>query len=209
MIVQHDGLYWPESDRAARPVIVGDCDASIRQLLTHVRGRDCIVQAGANVGTYPLALADHFKKVVTVEPDAENFECLRLNLKARDSLGRVHALNAALGQAEGYCHIVQVEPNNCGAHRIEEGGPIHVVAIDSFCLEACDAIWLDVEGYELPALKGAVETIEAFSPVIAVEEKGLEKAFGVQPGELTNWLGLFGYEQVDRIGRDKVFRRHP
>ena len=72
MIACIDGWWWPESDVRARPVITGDCDAAIAELLPHIGGRSCIVQAGGNVGVYPIALAKHFDRVVTVEPDPEN-----------------------------------------------------------------------------------------------------------------------------------------
>lgn len=62
-LAQYDGLWWPLDDADARPVIVADCLPSIAVLLPHIIGRDVIVQAGANVGTYPLALTDHFRRV--------------------------------------------------------------------------------------------------------------------------------------------------
>lgn len=209
MIVQRDGMWWPEDDVRARPVILRDVNESVARLLAHVEGRDLIVQAGGNVGVYPLALADYFQRVVTAEPDPENADCLMRNLKARDSLNRVTAYVGAFGEAEGGCKVVEVEKNNCGAHRIERGGPIPLITIDSLSLPHCDAIWLDCEGSELLALQGAVQTIDRFSPVIAVEDKGLQASFGIMPGELQRWLGMFGYQEVDQIGRDKVFRRNP
>lgn len=207
MIVQKDGWWVPESDRRGFPVFIGDVNESVGRILAHIDGRDCIVQAGGCLGVYAVALADFFQKVVTVEPDPENADCLRKNVKARDSFGRIVMHEAALSDRVAGCKMVEVEPDNCGAHRIERGGPIATITIDAMGLERCDAIWLDVEGHELPALQGAVETIDKFSPTIAVEDKGLNAAFGIMPGELQRWLGLFGYQEVDRIGRDKVFRR--
>lgn len=207
-LVQRFGLWWPASDVDAQPVITADCAPSIRALLRHVKGRDLIVQAGANVGTYPLALADHFKSVITAEPDPTNFICLVKNLAARDSLKRVVAYDAAFGEEPGVCAPVEVEPRNCGAHRVEFGdGAVPVITIDSLGLEACDCIWLDCEGSELPALKGAAATIERFSPIIAAEDKGLHRAFGIPDGALQAWLAERGYEQIARIGRDKIFER--
>jgi FkbM family methyltransferase len=214
LLVQHDGFWWPASDQNARPVITGDCAEAVARMLGHVSGRDCIVQAGANVGVYPLALADHFAEVITCEPDLTNFECLRKNLAARDSLGRVivGAEPAAWGDAAGICAPVEVQALNCGAHRVDFGsGPVRVLTIDSLLAGAlaCDAIWLDIEGSELAALKGGAATIERFSPVIAVEDKGLHRAFGVEDGALQAWLAERGYVEIDRIGNDKVFRRNP
>lgn len=207
-LAQYDGLWWPLDDADARPVIVADCLPSIAVLLPHIIGRDVIVQAGANVGTYPLALTDHFRRVYTAEPDPTNYACLKKNLAARDSLKRVTALHAAFGEAEGECTPLEVQPRNCGAHRVNFGrGTIPVWTIDGLELNACDAIWADVEGSELPLLKGAAVTISRFSPTIAVEDKGLHRAFDIPDGALQAWLAERGYEQVDKIGQDKVFRR--
>lgn len=210
-IVQVNGLWWPADDHHARPVITRDCLPAIAALLTHVPPdrRDIIVQAGANVGTYPLALTDHFSQVVTCEPDALNYACLVRNLEARDSLKRVKAFNAAFGEAPGTCAPTEVHPRNCGAHRVDyASGDVPVMTIDGLGLERCDAIWLDVEGSELFALKGAAKTIERFAPILAAEDKGLDaRFFGTPPGALQAWLGERGYSEVAQIGRDKVFRR--
>lgn len=207
MITQIDGWWWPEADRRARPVIVGDAGEAVASILKHIEGRTCIVQAGGNVGVYPLALADHFRRVITAEPDPINAQCLWKNLAARDTFKRVDARQAAFGPEIGDCAMVEVEPDNCGAHRVEAGGKIVVLPIDALGLLACDAIWLDVEGSELAALKGAEETIAKFRPTIAVEDKGLGAAYGIAAGELQAWIEARGYGLVAEIGNDKVFKR--
>jgi FkbM family methyltransferase len=210
VIVQHDGLFWPVADLDARPVIVRDCEASIRRLLPYVRGRDCIVQAGANVGVYPLALADHFRSVITAEPEPANFACLSRNIVARDSLKRVTALQAAFGDRETACEPVILESRNCGAHRVAyDVGTVPVWTIDGLELEACDCIWLDIEGAEIFALRGAAQTVARFAPTIAIEDKGHHRAFGVPDGSLQAWFADHGYEQVEKIGHDRVYRSKP
>jgi FkbM family methyltransferase len=208
VITQRDGWWWPATDTDAHHIIMRDCEPDVRALLPHIRGREVIVQAGANVGVYACALADHFQHVFTAEPDPTNYECLKANLKARDSLERITALHAAFGEALGGCAPVEVTAGNCGAHRVDfNRGQIPVWTIDGLELEACNAIWLDVEGSELLALKGAADTIERYSPTISVEDKGLHRAFGIEDGALQAWLAERGYELVARQGRDKIFNR--
>lgn len=209
-VVQVDGWWWPAADRRARPVITRDVSGAVFDLLKHVQGRDCILQAGGNVGVYPLALADHFRSVVTAEPDPLNLECLRRNLRTRDALNRVDVHPGALGRESGLCAVVEVEPDNCGAHRIEpSAGAIPVLAIDDLDLWACDAIWLDIEGHELAALQGAVETLREFGPVVVFEDKGLSRAYGVERGEAGRWLESLGYERAGCIGHYDVIYRRP
>jgi hypothetical protein len=107
-IAQIDGWWWPEADRRARGVILRDVVTDVPRVLGHIEGRACIVQAGGNVGVYPLALADHFRRVITFEPDAENAACLWRNLAARDVFKRVDARQAALGEDISSCRMAPV-----------------------------------------------------------------------------------------------------
>lgn len=212
MLAKWEGLWWPASDTDAHGVITADCRPSIKALLAHVPGRALIVQAGGNVGTYPLALAEYFDEVWTFEPHPTNYECLRRNHADHPLKAQVNIVQAGLGESRAKARMFEVKSTNCGAHRIAldcvtEDNAVTIMALDDVPLHACDAIWLDIEGHELAALKGAERTIERFSPVIAAEDKGLHRAFGVADGALQAWLGERGYEQVDRIGQDKIFVR--
>jgi FkbM family methyltransferase len=207
MITKHDDWWWPEIDRDAHGVIMADVHSDVPALLDHIEGRDVIVQAGGNVGVYPAALAKHFRSVFTVEPDEVNYQCLVRNLKDR-GVENINHRQAAFGEEGGVAAIDAVNVENVGAHRIYPGiGSIEVLKIDDLQLPACDAIWLDVEGYELCALKGALDTIARYSPTISIEDKGLCRHFGVWPGEVQEWLTEHGYSEVARYGRDKVYRR--
>lgn len=212
VLAKYNGLWWPASDTDAHGVITADCRPSIKALLAHLPSRALIVQAGGNIGTYPLALAEHFDEVWSFEPDPTNFECFRRNHEEHPLKTQVLPVQAALGETYGKARMHVVKASNCGAHRIDFGlaspeNVVEIMALDTIPLHACDCIWLDVEGSELLALKGAAKTIERFSPVIAVEDKGLHRAFGIADGALQAWLAERGYEQVDRIGADKVFTR--
>lgn len=212
VLVSHDGWFWPADDRDARPVLVRDCEPSIAALLPHVIGRELVVQAGANCGLWPVALTKHFANVFTTEMDPANYECLRRNIaehhKPDAGLITFPPRPAAFGAKAGTCKPVVVEAANCGAHRVEYGeGEIPVFTIDSMRLPACDLIWADVEGAELPMLKGAADTIERFSPTICVEDKNHHRSFGIPDGELQRWLSAHGYSEVARLGNDKIYRR--
>ena len=150
------------------------------------------VQAGGNVGVYPLALADAFERVITFEPDDENLSCLMRNATRPN----IAIYKAALGKAAGTCSVQVVEGDNCGAHKTVPDGLVPVMTIDDLGLDACDLIWLDIEGSEADAIEGARATIEKFSPIVVLEEKGL--------GRLAD---LPGYKRVMKIGNDTVYRR--
>ncbi len=193
------GLKWPASDRRCAPDVfdrLGDLDAAYR----HCRNFRVAVQAGGNCGVWPQAMASRFEKVHTFEPDLTNYECLCVNVTA----GNVTKIGAALGECSGTVGMI-LRLDNVGAHQIDGTGSIPMVRLDDFELKICDLIYLDIEGYELPALRGAYETIGRCRPTIAVEDKGLSLKYGVDPGEVVNWVcNECDYRVAERIARDVI-----
>jgi FkbM family methyltransferase len=206
VIVERDGWWWPEGDWICRKSVMEHGADDVAWVLANVPGRDLIVQAGGNVGCYPLALAPAFQQVLTFEPDPINFTCLFKNAQARDALDRVEHHHAALGGKPGLCAIRKAPDANCGAHRVEDGRDVPVLTIDGLLLTACDAIWLDVEGSELAALQGATATIERFAPTIITEEKG---HFGLGPNEIADFLAVMGYRLTSRRLNDRLYTKDP
>lgn len=199
-IVMIDGVWWPSRCRESRlytEFTIGD----IRLLLSKCPNKQVAIQAGGNVGIWPREFSKEFEEVYTFEPDALNFECLVRNTEGRDN---IKAWNAALGDKPGTADLHRLS-YNCGAHRIKEGNEFHVMTIDALDLPACDLIQLDIEGYELTALKGAQKTIEAFRPVIMIEDKGLSEQYGSKKGDVALWLESFGYVLNGATARDVIF----
>jgi FkbM family methyltransferase len=196
-IEQKGEWWWPRADECCKPAILREVVPAIPWALSYST-RECVVQAGGNVGIYPMFLAKQFGQVHTFEPDPTNFECLCRNLAGKAANIFVH--NAALGSEEGLCDMVVVEANNCGAHKIStEDGEIPVMTIDGLDLKP-SLIWLDIEGHEVEALKGAQKTLSVCSPTIILEVKGL----GEDP---TPWLEARGYTEQSRMGNDRLYQR--
>ena len=80
------------------------------------------------------------------------------------------------------------------------------IIIDNLNLPGCDLIQLDIEGYELKALKGAIETIKKYKPVICVElcESWLNRYENTSE-DIYNFLHSLNYKLVDSEGVDKIF----
>lgn len=84
-------------------------------------------------------------------------------------------------------------------------GGLPTLCIDDLSLRECDLIYLDIEGYEFRALRGALATIERCHPVIVVEDKGLSERYGSARGDIEKWLGAeFGYRVAARPHKDVV-----
>lgn len=201
-LIERNGFWWPAGDGWCHKVIhqeLPDCDAAVR--LT--KGRDCVIQAGGNVGVWAAHLAKSFKRVITAEPDPVNYECLKRNVPSN-----VEHYQMGFGMSAERIDLVQVE-GNAGAHyaKAGQGSTIPVVKIDDLELEACDLLILDIEGYEPLALQGAEQVIRKYKPVIMFEEKGLsQQYYGIKRGSSERWvvkLGL-GYSVKARPRADVI-----
>ncbi len=199
----HRGWAVPDADQCCIQAVLAEvCDlgASLDLCLEFRTA----IQAGGNVGIYPMALAQKFNRVYTVEPDAANYNALIINTFNQS---KVIIQQAAFGKEHGKAAIDQIDPNNIGAHQIKEGAEFDVVPIDSLGVTDCDLLQLDVEGSEHEALLGAVSTIEASWPVITLELKGHGQRYGYTDNDTINLLADMGYRIVDRVNRDVIFTK--
>lgn len=196
-------MRFPKDDSNFRKIAFDDLE-NLRVVCELVEGRDCVVQAGGNVGIFPNALADYgFNKVLTFEPDAENFDCLLENCTAPAIVPQL----AALSNEVGTCRVVGPRAD-CGSLQVCPGDDVPALTIDSLGLDGCDLIYLDVEGSEHRALVGGLETIAKFKPVIVCENKGLCDGFrGGRKGNqaFREFVESLGYTFHLRIRGDDVF----
>lgn len=196
-MLKHGGYWWPDTDEIAHKVIPGFAGLSMPGMHRFFGGRDTAIQAGGNVGLYPIYLSGHFRRVLTFEPELENFRCLRENCKP---FPNIEYFKAALGDKSGTAGISR-KPENSGSPRIEGGGSTHIRRIDDLQLTACDFIWLSVNGYNVKVLKGAEKTIAKFRPVIVLAESGEDSP------DARNWLMVRNYEVSGFVPlRDYVMR---
>lgn len=168
-----DGFHWDKADVGAWWGPLNDWNVSHRDFIDSLPNRRTVIQAGGNLGLYPTLLSSRFEHVITFEPDPDNFEILHKNIE-HHKLANVIAINSALGEANRETAMVKGPADNVGMHRIDDAGPTKVpmLALDSIFDEFkdhIDLIWLDIELYEFPALKGAMKTIDQFKPVVMVE----------------------------------------
>lgn len=194
------GMWWPVADRdpaSAWRFVAKRADDSSKAVRLCRKRRTC-VQAGGYVGLWPRALAKSFQRVLTFEVMPGMYEACRRNCEA---LGNVTVSNKGLGAVAGPAPLMPT--STAGSWRIDPEGPLaaDLITVDSLGLTDCDAIILDVEGYEVEALKGAAETIARCSPVIQVEE--LVRSAAAIRAHLTS----IGYRPVARVRKDWIYVR--
>lgn len=170
------------------------------------RKRRSAIQAGGHIGTWPISLAALFANVYTFEPDCENFRALVKNADALDAQCRLYPMRAILGCARGTAELI-ISAKSTGQHRVKAGaiGPVPTIRIDDLALADCDLIQLDVEGCELHALQGAVQTLERCKPIIVAEENKRCQDQGFRLGQLADQLLAWGYIHKASLGEDLIF----
>ena len=145
-----------------------------------VRPGDTVLDVGANVGVFThqfSKLVGARGKVIAIEPAAQNVRVLRA-CRFIYRLSNVQVVHAAASDTE--CSLSFEVPTYAWAHapnyypcRVAEVGGAHNfsvrgVPLDSFRVDP-SLIKIDVEGHELAVLKGALQTIVQYRPLLLVE----------------------------------------
>jgi FkbM family methyltransferase len=139
-------------------------DRAERQLLKRtLSAGDVVVDAGANIGIYSQFLSHRVGRTGVVhsfEPSPENFRRLQ---SATRKLANVRLSRAAVGERSGQSKLYLSAKLNVDHRTYTTAGdlrhaiPIEMVALDNFFEpgQRVDLIKMDIQGYELHALRGA------------------------------------------------------
>lgn len=203
-MIEFHGYQWPDYADANVIRYINHAH-DMRFALKHTKGRNTVVQAGGHCGIWPLWLARKFENVFTFEPEPQNWQCLQANCAAQIDSGKIVPFHACLGEAPTRIAL-KTNTKNTGGHKgTKEPGSTPVVTIDGLQLAACDLIVLDVEGMELPALKGALRTLTEFRPTLMLEDRGHGDRYGWGGHDmLFSWLKSLGYRRALSISYDVV-----
>ncbi len=180
-----------------------------------------IIDVGANIGSIalPLAQACPQGKIYAFEPTDFAFKKLQRNIQLNAHLERrikaIQSLVSASCDEPKKTKIYSswnLEKDDSTRHQIHHGSAMTSscaqTTIDSFIneqrLEQLDFIKIDTDGHELDVLKGAVNAIKKFSPIIVFElTQYLLKEKGIS---FTNFESLFSslkYRLIDtKSGRE-------
>ena len=202
LIEIRDGWYWPKIDIGCWEYLNHYSDVP-EKCAAYIKNKKVVVQAGGNCGFYVKPYANIFETVYTFEPNALNFYCLDKNI----TLPNVIKFQSCLGENNDL--VGMRDRRNVGRHAVDidsKDKHIPTVTIDELGLAYCDLIHLDIEGFELFALKGATETIKKFSPTIILESVDNNSKFNYSTDDIVNFLDQFGYKITGRVYTDIVFQ---
>lgn len=195
------------SDYIGHYLFFGFEDRGIQKLFSLCHEKSNVLDVGANIGWTVLNLAQIAKqgKVLGFEPDPYNFERCSDNISLND-FKNVRAFPVGLGNANLQVNMEIRTSSNRGGNRIAPDGtnssrPVQIVSLDDFApvqeLNSIDLIKMDVEGYELNALRGAERLLKQHMPVLFIElDDNNLKDQGDSALALIEFLFSAGYKKI-------------
>jgi FkbM family methyltransferase len=145
-----------------------------------------IVDGGTNAGFFTIPVANRTQdcgtRIIAFEPQRQLFQAVGGSL-ALNGYRNVFLHNVGLGAEPGIAQLPAIDysvAQDFGTVQlsndatVEEDGwmndrVVDITSIDAMALPRLDFFKLDVEGYEVPALTGALNTIKKHRPWIWVE----------------------------------------
>lgn len=174
-----------------------------------------LVDAGANIGLFTVFAARRLKagRVIAFEPVPSMATWLEQNI-AINHLENVVTAQCGLSDAEGVLPIYEIQSSHEGLSTLYPGTlerssvtEVPVKRLDdlfsSYGTGRLDFIKIDIEGGELPALRGAAECLKKFRPAVMVEiNQGTYASAGYTPADVYEFFRSLGYRpyELSRTG---------
>ena len=162
--------------------------------LEHVKQWRVCLDIGSNIGQWTRPLAKRFESVVCFEPNPNFRECFEKNIQEKNVLLWPYGLSNKEHKAKQDFNSTVLQ---------QEDGDIYCRTLDSFGLTDVDFVKIDVDGFEVPLLTGAKETLTKNNPVINIEMKESKRSDIVARSR--HILENYGYKFHSRTKSDEVW----
>lgn len=161
------------------------------------------IDIGANVGLWTMELVDNFDHVHSFEPVPDFASCLHKNTKTNNYT----LYPVALGNKETMIDMI-ITPGNTGHSHIDPdsvgSGLVPMHTLDSFNFNNIDLIKVDCEGYEVPILHGAKQTLLRNKPIVIVEQQDHEYQQDMKDLPAVQLLEDWGMKRITNFNKDWV-----
>ena len=162
--------------------------------LSYVNQWRVCLDIGSNVGQWSRPLAKRFHSVICFEPNPNFRQCFKKNIAETNVVLWPYGLSNKEHQA-------QQDFNSTILNEAE--GDIQCRTLDSFGLTNVDFVKIDVDGFEVPLLEGARDTLTKNTAVINIEMKRDKRLDTVKRAEAI--LRDLGYRYEKRTKSDEVW----
>ena len=165
--------------------------------------RTCL-DIGSSIGQWTRPLAKLFDKVICFESNKNFIECFNKNI----SDSNVSLYNVGLSDKE---HTATQPGSWTVLRETKQTGDIICKTLDSYNFTDVDFIKIDVDGFELRVVQGAVKTLTENNPVVNIELKttwkdGIGDRRPMYSGT-TEILRSLGYKRRSRVKSDEVWQK--
>jgi len=162
----------------------------------YVKDFHIAVDIGANVGLWAKPLTKKFNHVIAFEPLEQVYSCLERNVQGLNIEIHKHAL----GSVNDKVDMVFDAENTGGSYVSEVGqGSIDIKRLDDLNLPKFGLLKIDCERHELEVLKGAMDTILKYKPIIVCEQQAdTNECAGM-------YLKSFGAREITNVRKDYIF----
>lgn len=199
--------------------IVPYCEDDVHSaVLDHLNQGDVFIDVGANIGYYTILGARRVSfrgKVVAIEMVPQTAELLRKNVLL-NGCGNVEVIEAAVFSRAGLQLNVRMQAGLFGQASVDRARPGNIcartVTLDEVCrpYEKVRLVKVDIEGAEMEALKGGIETlaktdylvVECNSGVEQVASFLRERGFRVQKLRFTTYILASREDVASSVCRD-------
>ena len=190
--------FWVLYGQHTKPTYLEDAgngqQAQRDAALQYIKQWRVCLDIGSNIGQWTRPLSKKFESVVCFEPNPNFRECFEKNIQEKNVLLWPYGLSDKE-------HKAKQDFNSTVLH--EEDGDIDCRTLDSFGLTNVDFVKIDVDGFEIPLLNGARETLSKNDPVINIEMKRDKRTDIVVKCE--SILKDLGYKFQKRTKSDEVW----
>jgi FkbM family methyltransferase len=199
-------------------------EAGINFLKKTLKADYVFIDIGANIGTYSISASNKLDKskggmVHAFEPVSYVYKKLIENIEL-NKIENIVPNNLAVFQENKTIELFLSNQENLGMssvfHHDTESGlteMVEAVTIDSYIeissnITRVDLIKIDIEGAELFALKGMLNTLKKFKPVLLLEiSENVLKGNSISSSDVFNFLDQLGYSPytIEKSGEIKPF----
>tara|TARA_B100001057_G_C22782770_1_gene924326 strand:- start:116 stop:781 length:666 start_codon:yes stop_codon:yes gene_type:complete len=193
-------------------------EAQRNRALSYVKNWRLAIDIGANIGLWSKDLSSFFDRLVCFEPNEFCIDYLKKNIDLNKSTINSFALGS-----KNETKDLLIHSTNSGAssfiNKTKTGydyksNPIYgefsvetkalnveVKKLDSFKYTNIDFIKIDVQGFELEVLEGAIKTLINNDPILCIEEDS--------PGDSKSlkFLEDYNYQVIDIINKEHILKK--
>ena len=198
-VMAKENSFWVLYGQHDKPTFLDDASNGAQRLqrdaaLEYVKQWRVCLDIGSNIGQWTRPLSRKFESVVCFEPNPNFRECFKKNIDENNVLLWPVGLSDKEHKAKQGFNSTVLQ---------NEEGEIDCRTLDSFGLTNVDFVKIDVDGFEIPLLNGAKETLIKNNPVINIEMKKDKRSNIAQQCE--HILQDLGYKFHKRTKSDEVW----